>query len=63
MVLARILCTVLSIVGLVLCVYGVSLATGRRRPVDLLGALLAAAGLAIAFLGAGRLLSDRFFSG
>jgi hypothetical protein len=40
----------------------VLLATGRRRPLDLLGALLAASGLAIALLGAGRLLSERFFS-
>jgi hypothetical protein len=50
-------------VGLAACVWGVLLATGRRRPVDLVGALLAAAGLAIAMLGAGRLLSERFFSG
>jgi hypothetical protein len=49
--------------GLALCVYGVLLATGVRRPIDLLGALLAAAGLATAMLGAGRLLSERFFSG
>jgi hypothetical protein len=49
--------------GLALCGYGILLATGKRRPVDLLGALLAAAGLAIAMLGAGRLLSERFFSG
>jgi hypothetical protein len=34
-----------------------------RRPLDLLGALLAAGGLAMAMLGAGRLLSERFFSG
>jgi hypothetical protein len=49
--------------GLALCVYGVLLATGMRRPLDLLGALLAAVGLAAAMLGAGRLLSERFFSG
>jgi hypothetical protein len=53
----------LLVAGLALCGYGVLLATGRRRPLDLLGALLAAAGLAIALLGAGRLLSERFFSG
>jgi hypothetical protein len=53
----------LIVLGLAGCVYGVLLATGTRRPVDLLGALLAAAGLALAMLGAGRLLSERFFSG
>jgi len=53
----------LIVVGLAGCVFGVVLAAGMRRPVDLLGALLAAAGLAIAMLGAGRLLSERFFSG
>ena len=53
----------LIVFGLTGCVWGVLLATGMRRPVDLLGALLAAAGLAIAMLGAGRLLSERFFTG
>jgi hypothetical protein len=53
----------LILAGLGLCGYGVLLATGMRRPLDLLGALLAAAGLALALLGAGRLLSERFFSG
>jgi hypothetical protein len=53
----------LILVGLALCGYGVGLATKTRRPLDLLGALLAAAGLATAMLGAGRLLSQRFFSG
>lgn len=53
----------LIVLGLAACVFGVLLATGMRRPVDLLGALLAAAGLASAMLGAGRLLSERFFSG
>ena len=52
----------LIVLGLAGCVYGVLLATGMRRPMDLLGALLAAAGLALAMLGAGRLLSERFFS-
>jgi|GEM_PF-1499185 len=61
--LLAILLVLLIVVGLALCVYGVLLATGRRRPLDLLGALLAASGLAVAFLGAGRLLSRRFFSG
>jgi hypothetical protein len=58
-----VLAILLVVAGLALCGYGVLLATGMRRPLDLLGALLAAAGLATAFLGAGRLLSDRFFSG
>jgi hypothetical protein len=53
----------LIVPGLAACVFGVLLATGMRRPMDLLGALLAATGLAIAMLGAGRLLSERFFSG
>ena len=57
------LAILLMLIGLTLCGYGVLLATGRRRPIDLLGALLAAAGLAIAMLGAGRVLSERFFSG
>jgi len=48
-------------IGLLVTVYGVRLATERRRPVDLAGALLAAAGLAVALAGVGRLLSDRFF--
>lgn len=53
----------LILVGLALCGYGVVLATNTRRPLDLVGALLAAGGLATAMLGAGRLLSQRFFSG
>ncbi|HEX7506170.1 MAG TPA: hypothetical protein VF550_05320 [Polyangia bacterium] len=53
----------LIILGLAGCVYGVVLATGMRRPMDLVGALLAAAALAVAMLGAGRLLSERFLSG
>jgi hypothetical protein len=57
------LALVLVPAGLALCGYGVVLATSRRRPVDLLGAVLAAAGLAMAMLGAGRLLSERFFVG
>jgi drug/metabolite transporter (DMT)-like permease len=52
---------VLIVVGLAATVYGVLLASERRRPVDLAGALLAAAGLALALLCVGRLLSDRFF--
>jgi hypothetical protein len=58
-----VLALLLIVSGLAACVWGVLLATGMRRPVDLLGALLAAGGLAIAMLGAGRLLSERFFSG
>jgi hypothetical protein len=58
-----VLAVFLIVAGLALCGYGVLLATGKRRPIDLLGALLAAAGLATAMLGAGRLLSERFFSG
>jgi len=53
----------LIVLGLAACVWGVLLATGMRRPMDLVGALLAAAGLAVAMLGAGRLLSERFFTG
>ena len=52
---------VLIMIGLVATVYGVRLATERRRPIDLAGALLAAAGLALALLGVGRFLSNRFF--
>jgi hypothetical protein len=52
----------LVLVGLPLCGYGVALAAKPRRPLDLLGALLAALGLSTALLGAGRLLSDRFFT-
>jgi len=53
----------LVVLGLALCGWGVLWATGMRRPLDLVGALLAAGGLIIAMLGAGRLLSERFFSG
>ncbi len=49
-------------VGLALCGYGVVLAARTRRPLDLLGSILAAVGLATAMLGAGRLLSERFFT-
>jgi hypothetical protein len=58
-----VLATFLVLSGLALCGYGVVLAGKARRPIDLLGAVLAAAGLATAMLGAGRLLSDHFFSG
>jgi hypothetical protein len=47
-------------IGLPATVYGLLLATERHRPADLAGALLAAAGLATALLGVGRVLSDRF---
>jgi len=47
-------------VGLVLAASGMRLATERRRPVDIGGALLAATGLLVALLGAGRLLSNDF---
>jgi hypothetical protein len=53
----------LIVLGLAGCIYGVLLAIGMRRPSDLVGTLLAAIGLALAMLGAGRLLSERFFSG
>ena len=53
----------LIVFGLAGCAYGVLLATGKRRPMDLLGALLAASGLALAMLGAGRLFSECFFTG
>ena len=55
------LALVLIVIGLAATVYGVLLASERHRPVDLAGALLAAAGLALALLGVGRLLSDKFF--
>jgi hypothetical protein len=55
------LAILLVLLGLAATVHGVRLATERRRPVDLAGALLAAAGLALAMLGVGRLLSDKFF--
>jgi len=58
-----VLAVFLIVLGLAGCVWGVLLATGMRRPMDLVGALLAAAGLAVAMLGAGRLLSERFFTG
>ena len=58
-----VLAIILLAAGLALCGIGVHLATSRRRPVDLLGALLAAAGFGIAVLGAGRLLSEHFFTG
>ena len=57
------LAILLVLAGLALGGYGIVLATGRRRPIDLLGTVLAAGGLAIAMLGAGRLLSERFFVG
>ena len=57
------LAILLIILGLAVCGWGVLWATGMRRPLDLVGALLAAGGLLIAMLGAGRLLSERFFSG
>jgi hypothetical protein len=57
------LALLLLVVGTALGAYGVMVATERRRPLDVLGALLAAAGLGTALLGAGRLLSERFFSG
>lgn len=57
------LAIVLVVLGLALCGCGVVMATGMRRPIDIVGALVAASGLAIAMLGAGRLLSERFFSG
>jgi hypothetical protein len=60
---AMLLAVLLALFGLALCGYGVVLASKARRPIDLLGALLAALGLAAVVLGAGRLLSERFFSG
>ena len=47
--------------GLALTVVGVVLATGRPRPIDLAGALLAPLGLGLAFLGAARLLAPGLF--
>ncbi len=57
------LALLLVLVGLAALVYGMTLASERRRPLDLAGALMAAAGLAAALLGVGRLLSNSFFSG
>jgi hypothetical protein len=54
-----VLAILLIVFGLILCGYGVALASKRRRPLDLLGALLAAGGLGAAMLGAGRFLSER----
>ena len=51
---------VLIAIGSVATVYGLLLATERHRPVDLAGMLLAAAGLATALLGVGRVLADKF---
>jgi drug/metabolite transporter (DMT)-like permease len=52
---------VLIVIGLAATVYGVRLINERHRPIDLAGALLAAAGLAVALAGVGRLLSKDFF--
>lgn len=53
----------LILVGGTLAVFGVRLATGRARPADLGGMVLAPLGVVVALLGAGRLLSPTFFSG
>jgi drug/metabolite transporter (DMT)-like permease len=52
---------VLIVIGLAAAVYGVRLVNERHQPIDLAGALLAAAGLALALAGVGRLLSNTFF--
>ncbi|MGB8296323.1 MAG: hypothetical protein WCG85_12925 [Polyangia bacterium] len=52
---------VLIVIGLAAAVYGVRLVNERHRPIDLAGALLAAAGLVVALAGVGRLLSKDFF--
>ena len=52
---------VLVVIGLALAVVGVRLATERPRPIDLGGALLGPAGLLVALVGAGRMLSPAFF--
>jgi len=51
----------LVLVGLALAVIGLRVATEQRRPASLAGALLAPAGLWLAFLGAARLASPGFF--
>jgi hypothetical protein len=51
----------LTVPGLVLATVGVRVAAERPRPASLGGALLAAVGLLVALLGAGRALSPRFF--
>ena len=49
------------VVGLCLTTVGVRLATIRRRPASLGGALLAPAGLGLALLGAARIAAPSFF--
>ncbi len=51
----------LVLVGGVFTVVGVRAATEKRRPASLGGALLAPAGLLLAYLGAARLVSPGFF--
>lgn len=58
---ARMLGFALVLVGVVLAVLGVRVALERPRPLNLAGMLLAPAGLALALLGVGRLLSPSFF--
>ena len=53
----------LIVAGLAVMVTGVRIATQKPRPANIGGALLAPLGLAIAFLGAARLLSPAFFGG
>lgn len=55
--ISGVLAIFIVLLGLILCGYGVVLAT-RTRPHDLIGAVLSAAGLAIAMVGAARLLSQ-----
>lgn len=58
MVLTILLAILLGLAGLAAASLGVVLATSRRRPHDLLGALLAAGGLATAMLAAARILAQ-----
>jgi lysophospholipase L1-like esterase len=55
--------TPLILIGVVVAALGIRLALERRRPINLVGMLLAPSGLLVALLGAGRLLSPAFFGG
>lgn len=51
----------LVLAGIALTTWGLRIATERRRPTSLFGALVAPAGLALAFLGAARLAVPGLF--
>jgi hypothetical protein len=60
-VMSVVLCVVLILGGLALAGWGIAIAVGAGRPRNLAGALGAAAGLALALLGAARWLVPGFF--